>query len=615
MLLDKFACTAGASAGFVLPLFARQLGANVRSIQRLDRFGHIAGFDDIESDDRYLRPAEPGLASEIGDLGIWAFIDTKDSVHVGTREDLAALAPILLTDELIERWPVSAADLIRLCELESKYPKHTKRIYSAMVKILGAGAEIWRDTDLILPLIRQCLGGNPDRRFRRSLAEIWVISIDDVCHIYCPETARDNRSTEMAGIDISSVSDIASAWGIKRLQVHWLPASAPRPLKTTTVWPVVGHGGVGRWTTRRMFNAAGPKLHPRVRSRMLGGALEAQLTVSADDVGVQPPNAQIVIHGSASANVAAGAQILASRTHGTLRHVVNIRPLGVDPEKRVFVPARSIVEARDGPDYLWVIGNHRSRRVVTRHDGLARSQTASRYARACITALADLCRSPSGTEMLRETAGTHLIGLVGATRFLAEMDMESLLLRALYSMFSPEWNFTNCKRIVCLWPRPLDDGLVRHIRIGSHAYQVDMIGLERPSARGDIRCLAFDVTERRAGIVPYADYIATVMAAWEWDLRSDLGEELLFEEQGGVILMLIANTPTKLDEILDRDRHAGPLVDVVVTNRTLTSQQAARAEAKEWPVIHHAALPEWLQQEYGEPGRQPIGGQVFPKDE
>jgi len=613
MLLDKFVCPAGDAAGFVIPLFSRYPGANVRLIQRLDRLDRIVGFDDAEGDDRHLRPVELDFTVEIGDSAIWAFMDSESVVHVGTREHLALLAPSLLNDELIDRWPVSAADLIRLCQLESVFPKHTKRTYAAMVELLGAGAAIWRDTDLILPMIRQRLNERMDRRARHSLSNMWVKSVGGVCHVYCPDIAASIDAEGLANSDFSSVSDTASAWGIKRLEFHWMSTGAAHLPAPAASWSIIGHGGVGRWTIRRMWNAVGPYPSPEIRSRMLG-ALEAQLKVLGAGSGVRPPDAQIVVHGSAPANVAAGAQILATKTPGRLRHVVNIRPLGVDPEKRDFVAARSIVEARNGPDYVWAIANHRSRRIVSRYDGLARSQTASRYARACITALADLCRTYFGTILLQETEGAYKIGLVGATRFLADMDMTSLLVRALYSMLSPEWSFGNSNRIVCLWPRPLDDGMIQHIRIGRHQYRVEMVGLEQSSAGGDIRCLAFDVTERPAGIVPYADFIATVMAAWEWDLRSDLGEELLFEEQGGVILMLLADTPARLDRILERDRHAGPLVDVVVTNRRLTARQAERAEAKDWPVIHHAALPEWLQFEYGEPGQQPIGGRVFPKE-
>jgi hypothetical protein len=102
------------------------------------------------------------------------------------------------------------------------------------------------------------------------------------------------------------------------------------------------------------------------------------------------------------------------------------------------------------------------------------------------------------------------------------------------------------------------------------------------------------------------------MAAWDWNLRSELGQEMLFEEQGAVVSMLVADTRARMDEILERDRYAGPLVDVVLTNRRLTPSQAARAKATEWPVIHHSALPEWLQREFGEPGQQPTGGRAFP---
>src|SRR5690606_4262795 len=141
-----------------------------------------------------------------------------------------------------------------------------------------------------------------------------------------------------------------------------------------------------------------------------------------------------------------------------------------------------------------------------------------------------------------DTAGSRAIGLIGATRYLTDMGMQDLLLRVLYSMMSPEWTIGDAK-LVCLWPHPLPEDSVEYVRLGAYHYAIEMIGLKQPSARADIRCLAFGVSLRPTGTRAYADYIASVMAAWGWDLRSSDGEALLFEEQGGFISMLVADTP------------------------------------------------------------------------
>jgi hypothetical protein len=608
-VLDNIACPAGSAAGFVIPLFKRHPGANLRMVQQLDPSDLVVGFEDIAGDDWCLKPTTLAVTVEIGDPAVWAFVDATGGFHVGTRDELAKRASELLSDRLIKLWPASAADLIRLCDLEFAFPRQTRRAYKSMVDLLGAGAAIWRDTDLILPLVRQRLDKLPDRRGarRRALSDVWANTIGDVCHIYIPEYLLGKN-----GPDLSSVAQIASMWGIDRLEVH--PQSADHTVRSApaTTWPVVGHGGVGRWTVRRMWNAAGPFYNANIRARMGGNALEGLLAVSGCRDASMPPAVKIVIHGSAPANVAAGVELLGPKLPGVLQHVVNIRPIGTNPERKQFIPARSIVESREGPDYVWVIANHRPRGASAYYDGLARSQSASRYARAGVTALADLCRSVHGKTILEETESTHALGLVGATRFLAEMDMPSLLLRVIYSMLSPEWTFAGSKRIVCLWPRPLPDGSAHEVQIGNHRYRVQLIGVEQPSARADIRCLAFDVSERHAGVVPYADYLASVMAAWDWNLRSELGREMVFEEQGAVISMHIADTRASLDQMLERKRCAGPIVDVVVTNRRLTPSQLARAKASEWLVIHHSALPEWLQREFGEPGQRPAGGRALP---
>lgn len=610
-VLDRFACAAGPGAGFVVPLFSQHPGANLLQIQKIDERGGVTGFDDIGGIDGSERPTDKRWTVEIGDPAVWAFSDAKGGLHVGGRDALNKLAPELLSPELINGWPASAADLIRLCELEHALPDQTRRTYAAMVELLGAGAAIWRDTDVILPLVRQHFGAGLAARStaRLFLSEIWTISVGEVCHIYCPDELLNVGAT-----DLSKIAETASRWGIVSLELHPQRAIIPPQQPRSLSWPVIGHGGVGRWTVRKMFKAVGPVSRDHIRARIGGRALEASLAVPCAKLpgNSTPPNLQIVIHGSAPGDVDAGVRLFGGKRVDIVKHVVNVRPLGTDPERQQAVPARRIAEAENGPDFVWVIANHRPRRIATHYVGLARSQVASRFARAGISTLADLCQSSRGRSLVQQTAGTHELGLVGATRFLAGMSMGDLLLRVLYSMLSPEWTFTNCKHLVCLWPRPLLEGKTEYIRLGNYQYPVEMIGLKQPSARADIRCLAFGVSERRGGILPYADYLVSVMAAWDWSLRSDLGEEMLFEDQGGVILMLVADTPAKLDNILHRDRYSGPVVDIVVTNKRLTAAQSATADALDWPVIHHSDLPEWIQREFGEPGQLPLGGRIFP---
>ena len=87
---------------------------------------------------------------------------------------------------------------------------------------------------------------------------------------------------------------------------------------------------------------------------------------------------------------------------------------------------------------------------------------------------------------------------------------------------------------------------------------------------------------------------------------------MLFEEQGGVISMLVADTPARLDAILRRDRNVGPEVNIVITNRSLSTAQIRQAEAGGWPVIHHSDLPGWIQGKFGQAGEVPAWGRNFP---
>lgn len=607
-ILEYFARLAATAPGFVVPIFSRHPGANLLQIQKIDCFGRVEAFEDVARESGLCRSTRNAIVIEVGDLAIWAFLDAEGEIHVGTKQYLRSRAPEFLSSELIERWPASAADLIDLCELEDTLPGQTRQIYAAMTRLIGPGATIWRDTDIILPLVRQHFGSRLNKRMNpQVLSNIWVLTIGEICHVFCPKPLLDRNEP-----DFSEIANKASAWGVKGFKFHPQKVDPVQRHNPNLTWPVAGDGGVGRWTVRKMWNAVGPNLNAAVRARIESHALEGLLWVhsaTAPD-GPVTPKLQIVIHGSANVDVEASHRLFGAKRPGLIWHAVNIRPLGINPERAQAIPVQAIVDRRPGLDYVWVVANHRPRPVAKHYDGLARSQAASRYARACISALGDLCFSPQGRKLLQDTAGSRAIGLVGATRYLKDMGMHDLLLRVIYSMLSPEWTIADAK-LICLWPHPLPEMSVEYVRIGAHRYVFEMIGLDQSSARGDIRCLAFGVGLRPAGTQAYADYVASVMAAWGWDLRSSLGEEMLFEEQGGVISMLVADTPARLDEILRRSRDVGPQIDLVVTKRALTKLQKRQAEIGAWPVIHHTGIPGWLQHEFGEPGQMPASGYEF----
>jgi len=607
-ILERFVCPAATAPGFVIPLFSRHPGANLFQIQRIDWSGRVQAFEDITRESSLERLANGAVTIEVGDPAIWGFLVPSGDIHVGTKQDLRSSAPGILSSEFIERWPASAADLIDLCELEATLPDQTQEVYTAMTRLIGAGATIWRDTDLLLPLIRQYFRARMDKRTSlQILSDVWTRTVGDTCHVFCPAPLLGRNDPDLSGI-----ANKAAAWGVSQFKFH------PQKIESVQIddpvlnWPVTGDGGVGRWTVRRMWNAVGPHVSANVRERIESNALEAQLRVHSATLPGAPasPDLHIVIHGSTRANVEASLRLFGTKRPGTIWHTVNIRPLGIDPERAQAVPVQTIINGGPELDYVWVVANHRPQAAATHYMGLARSQVASRYARACISALGDLCYTPRGRKLLLDTAGSRAIGLVGATRYLTDIDMDDLLLRAVYSILSPEWGFGDAK-LVCLWPHPLPEGSVEYVRLGGYQYAIEMIGLKQSSARADIRCLAFGASLRPAGTRAYVDYIASVMAAWGWDLRSADGEELLFEEQGGVISMLVADMPARLDAILRRNRDMGPQPDIVVTNRSLTKAQKQQSELGSWTVIHHTKLPGWLRHKLGEPGQMPAGGRKF----
>lgn len=608
-LLECFACPADSAVGFVVPLFCQRPGANLLQIQLLDEFNRVNAFECIARETWPERQADQHVTVELRDPAIWAFLGPDGNIHVGTAGELRRRAPALLSSELIESWPASAADLLRLCELEDLLADQVRATYAALTSQLGPGAAIWRDTDLLLPLIRQQFGARlKSPASRPMLSDIWAQSIEDTCHVFCPAPLL-----KWGAPDLSRIVKIASAWGINVFTFHPQQNVAPKPEERIHSWLVTGAGGVGRWTVRRMWKAVGPLLNPDVWPRVESNALEARLTVPSATTATSPPppQAHIVIHGSAQKDVETGRRLFGGKRPEMIQHVVNIRPLGKDPERRQAVPARVIVEDENGADYVWVIANHRPRKVDKHYDGLARSQVASRFARAGISALADLCSSPRGRMLVQGTAGAHAIGLVGATRYLADMSMRDLLLRVLYSMLSPEWTFADGAKLVCLWPHRVPDGSHEYVRLGSSRYLIEMIGIEQPSVRADVRCLAFGVSATPPGTEAYAEYVAAVMAAWGWSIHRHDGEAMLFVRQGGVVSMLIADTAAQLDAILRRDREIGAGVDFVVTNRSLNAAQNRMAQAGGWRVIHHSELPSWIPPALGQNGVMPVGDGDF----
>jgi hypothetical protein len=593
--LDFFVDYTGSGVGFIVPVFSRYPGANLIFVQSVDNDNLIEAFQEIRADHRYRVSSQERLSREIGMPAIWAFAAPDGTVHCQPATGVHEVLRTLLSTRALENHPLALAELVQFCDAEESNADALRHAYERLADQSHETADIWRDTCILLPIARRELGARLKPRERRELLPLISAQSDSArLSLFIPD--------EILGVAEHSTlrtGNVAKIFGINQVRIYptILDSAPSRPPEDILIR---GFGGVGRWSITtsplkgdiRVDGSTGLKY--AVASVPLTGSSDLQL--------------DIAIHGSEPREVNKIRSLLTRLERpNALKHAINVRPLSYYQEQRRFLRPTDIAGERPELDYTWIIANHRQRRNTNVGVGLAMSNFAARFVRANVLALAALNSSSAGINRLALTRRARGLGLVGATRFFANLSPEALIRRALYTMINEDAALHTAEQIWCFWPyRDVPHETV-DVRIGQHNYHTLLHRGLVDRRHKDVVCLAFGVIESRKSWEVYADFVTSLFGGWGWQLRHSGGGSLLFEDEGEAVRVWPVRTMARLAELVSRQAEYGDPYDVIVTNLSVPDNFREAANEARWQLVEHSRLVEWLKLHFPYPSEQPLG--------
>ncbi|MPT48367.1 MAG: hypothetical protein E2598_08100 [Sphingobium sp.] len=581
----------GPGAGFLLPIFGTHANANHAFIQRIDRHNNVSELVPVLLEGTLLKEPIPSLEIEIGQPGLWAFRDETNKVHLGDAQIIQNFGFDLLSCGGLENSPMAAAELVQFCSAEAHFPDVMKAAFAALAKISSAGANTWLDTMVLLPAIKADLSRNArsiqDRRAIREVVAVSSKGVTDVFGHHRLSGALDRPT---------SWSQLAKIFGISKIQFHAFDEPRDREVSGRPQWTVSGIGGIARFVMKRapFHGALDSPEAPRGGAFVKGPSKSAQL-----DSSMLPP-LLIGISGSDLADVKAIEESFIQQSDGSeLRHLINVRPTGFGTPKPSKASPQSILQSQEHLDGLWLIAAHRLRQTGRHTNAMSASNVACRFVRAALNGLIWSVRNGDPGMILAEKLGHPKIGVVGAARYNAQIDIEEMIRRALYSMLCEDTPLHSAQRIVLLWPYAILDAENHHtVQLGRHRLGVELYSSPNASGVPDVIGFAMNVQPSKKRPADFADLCISIASGYNWRLRDDDSRSLIFENEGEAIRLWPISERERLAKMVCEKSEFGPTGDLIITNQTLTKQTRRSAMQNGWGIVHYSEMERWMRSNY-----------------
>lgn len=590
--LHRLLSVGGETPGFLLPIFRSQHGANQELIQRIDQHDNISSFEPIIlSDDQGSRegtaPNLPDFVVDVGNEAVWAFRDQHGEVRIGNASELRRSGLEMLATGALASFPMAAAEMAAFCEAEVQYPEVMRSAFSSLLTLSKRGAEIWRDSVVLLPAIKHDIADQVRTPGGVAFLDVVAISERDVTRIYGPST--------LAGLTrLPRWKKLAGIFGINRFTIHETGRSVPRPAKSTeSSWTVLGLGGVSDYvfTKAPFFGSA--------RHADIAPGVVIASGLAANDRTVQAAPLLISV---VKSNVE-DARLIGDLTQRTvpqhaIKHALNIRPIGHGPLHAKPSPA-ALRKMLVGYDRIWIIANHRQRHTGTVWNSLSVSNVASRCVRAAALGLIACLGAKEGKFILEGSQQTTSFGLFGAARYFSSLSQGETILRVLYSMLCEDALLHSSSKIVILWPYEiLPDQKYRSVQLGSHEYEVELISRPQEGRRVvDVVGFALDVSLAQNTEGEFRDLCVSILAGFGWRVRNDDGRSLLLENDGEVLRAWPVDSSVKALRLFDQESEF-ERADLVISNKTISKSIKSHAIEKGWALVHYSELGIWLRDNY-----------------
>jgi hypothetical protein len=572
--------------GFLIPLFREKIGANYDLIQELDHTETIHAFRDFVPPESLFIISAIERNVEIGEPAIWAFKDDEGGILVGTADEMLIEAERLLRRTSLFSWPLARLELGGFRNPDRPDVELLQAAFRSVAADDGElAAEVWRDTEVFAPAVRQDINKYSSHLSDRIERNLIVMHLGNRLEVYVESSLMPL---------LQDVPWITTGFNLEAFGLHGpvlvrgLGDLAQKP-EPAPVWRAIGTGGVARFVLRSApFNGvshdfgtlrseqgatAGGSLKAAAASQFIGlcQSTPGQVEIIAREVGAYPPESY-------------------------LRHLVNVRPFSFGSPSPRKTPLEALPELTRDFDHVWIIAGHRQRRADTPASQLTVTNAASRHVKSLLLSLqrrADLITTITA-EGLPNIPSLNLFGRLRARKNWSIHDWARNLLN---TMLTEDALLHTAQRIVALVPGDVPPNEI-NVKVAEQRYVVELVPDPRGNRSTDLVGWAIGVEAARRTTDELALLCIGLLEGYQWRFRGHDGGALLFEDEGEPLRVWPAYDAAVIRNLLialPPPSH----VDLIITWITIQPEWSRRAEYLGLSLIHYSDLHRWLAAKYG----------------
>ncbi|GGE60580.1 hypothetical protein GCM10011317_18000 [Niveispirillum cyanobacteriorum] len=581
------------SPGFLVPVFIPFFGSNHHLIQVIDSEFRVSGFDIIEISCHGMLPAEGDFEVEVGDLALWAFRDSNGKIHLGARENIISQARYLIDSQNLENDSIAAAELVSFSNIINEYLHIFKLVYNNLLKYSELTASTWLDSMLIGKAIRSDLerylrskGFGSSRGAKTKIDKTFSITRDNVTFVYTSIVVTED---DVSWDDWKRVAVIFKLERIITVIIEIPPI--PR-INVIDNWMIVGVGSIARSIILKSpFNGVMKFDH---------NFGPFYLSCGHDRDLVNEPLAKykirIAIVGSNWKDIKYIDSLFADlKIEDTSGHIINIRPLGYGTPNSDKANPIDILNFSDKIRYVWLVTAHRLRQTGKFAVMLSALHTASRFAKSAANGLVVLNNSIFG-QLIYDICAIKGIGIIGATRYIAALEIVDLIRRVLFTMVSEDVYLHSAKKIIVFCPSVISRGTY-NVSLGNYNYSVILIETSSKYGGGDLLGYAIDVvTSSRTR----RDFLNLCLSIFDFinihvSSTDEHGFNVIYVEYGvNVVRCLLTHSKEDNSRVFVQkvgNLHEG---DLIITNQTVTSRMRKISSIGKFGIIHYSGIERYF---------------------
>jgi hypothetical protein len=516
-VLSGFLNATRVTTGFLVPLFSSQDRGNSLFIQTLSDTGIVSGFAEFEPYDLISYSGER-VVREVGDQGLWAFQFNEGRIAIGSAGELQSqLLPMLDEFEAMD-FPWLKVEISSLYSWSPTFPEVLRGAYYNLADYSKEAANIWRDSVVLLPIVKKELHKIVENRRRQiSMDGVRVVGTRQTLVVELPPSFSD--LSDLAVHKMTKSITVANAFGLKKVVFRQMLAGPSTrvsdiiPRIYGKVYPLSGTGyhvaemSTNSWRPFRIVAPSGQRFRD-------------------DTKQVRPPLLTFAVLNSTSAQIDSAINIAKGAFDPrTAKIAIVMRPTGYGTPRKSTPDLDEVGNLHDHYDYVFIIANHLLQKPAGTAGTLDASIKAVRFGRSCINGLMQLVWSQTGPKSSKSVYGLlprDNFCLVGrGVKQKTEAVYLGAMRRAFDSMLHERLPLSDVKALAIISNENPDD--VRKFACdisGIDAARILSFRAGQPATHRGITMLAFGLEQQNVNARIFERFCLTLLTSFGWTISA-----------------------------------------------------------------------------------------------